>query len=118
MLLQVHPKLPMRNKEITRNFYIHGLGFKDIGMMDYAAYLILEKDQVQLHFFEHTTLNPLENDGQVYIRVSQLEIWFEEVLQRGITKPLQGKPEIKPWGQKEFSMLDPDHNLLTFGEKI
>ena len=22
----------------------------------------------------------------------------------------------KPWGQKEFSLLDPDNNLLTFGE--
>jgi hypothetical protein len=26
--------------------------------------------------------------------------------------------EIKPWGQKEFSLLDPDNNLLTFGESI
>jgi hypothetical protein len=26
--------------------------------------------------------------------------------------------EIKPWGQKEFSLLDPDNNLLTFGEAI
>jgi hypothetical protein len=24
----------------------------------------------------------------------------------------------KPWGQQEFSLLDPDHNLLTFGESI
>jgi hypothetical protein len=27
-----------------------------------------------------------------------------------------GKLELKPWMQKEFSILDPDHNLLTFGE--
>jgi hypothetical protein len=24
--------------------------------------------------------------------------------------------ETKPWGQREFSLLDPDNNLLTFGE--
>jgi hypothetical protein len=24
----------------------------------------------------------------------------------------------KPWGQREFSLLDPDHNLLTFGETV
>lgn len=23
--------------------------------------------------------------------------------------------QTKPWGQKEFSLLDPDNNLLTFG---
>ncbi len=26
--------------------------------------------------------------------------------------------EIKPWGQKEFALLDPDNNLLTFGQNI
>jgi len=25
---------------------------------------------------------------------------------------------MKPWGQKEFALLDPDHNLLTFGQAI
>jgi len=29
-----------------------------------------------------------------------------------------GNLEAKPWGQKEFSILDPDNNLLTFGEEI
>ena len=29
-----------------------------------------------------------------------------------------GSLEIKPWGQKEFSVLDPDNNLLTFGESL
>ena len=26
--------------------------------------------------------------------------------------------EVKPWGQREISILDPDKNLLTFGESI
>jgi hypothetical protein len=29
-----------------------------------------------------------------------------------------GLLQLKPWGQKEFSLLDPDNNLLTFGEAI
>jgi len=29
-----------------------------------------------------------------------------------------GHLEMKPWGQKEFALLDPDNNLLTFGERI
>jgi hypothetical protein len=28
-----------------------------------------------------------------------------------------GHLQTKPWGQKEFSILDPDNNLLTFGEQ-
>lgn len=26
--------------------------------------------------------------------------------------------QTKPWGQKEFVLLDPDNNLLTFGQSI
>lgn len=29
-----------------------------------------------------------------------------------------GQLGIKPWGQKEFSILDPDNNLLTFGQSM
>ena len=36
---------------------------------------------------------------------------------KGIVKHPNGPLETKPWGQKEFSILDPDNNLLTFGEK-
>ena len=32
--------------------------------------------------------------------------------------PDAGHLQIKPWGQKEFSLLDPDYNLLTFGESM
>jgi hypothetical protein len=29
-----------------------------------------------------------------------------------------GNLATKPWGQREFSVLDPDNNLLTFGQGI
>jgi hypothetical protein len=29
-----------------------------------------------------------------------------------------GNLAMKPWGQKEFALLDPDNNLLTFGQSI
>jgi hypothetical protein len=51
MLTQVHPKLPMRNKEATKNYYVQKLGFTEIGSADYDGYLMLEKDAVELHFF-------------------------------------------------------------------
>ena len=46
MLSEVHPKLPMKDKSRTRNYYINGLGFEDIGVEDYEGYLILKKDHV------------------------------------------------------------------------
>lgn len=38
MLLQVHPKLTMRNKLVTRDFYSNKLGFNDISAHDYDRY--------------------------------------------------------------------------------
>jgi hypothetical protein len=38
MLTAISPKLPMRDKTVTRNFYINQLGFKEFGSADYDGY--------------------------------------------------------------------------------
>ncbi|MFN5416424.1 MAG: bleomycin resistance protein [Flavobacteriia bacterium] len=118
MLLSVHPKLPMRNKSKTRDFYVQHLGFQDISVHDYDGYLILKRDEVEIHFFEHKSLNPKENYGQVYIRVHDIETFYQELIQKNAPIHPNGHLHITAWGQKEFSMLDSDFNLLTFGEEI
>ncbi|MEP6262537.1 MAG: hypothetical protein ABJ092_13230 [Gillisia sp.] len=63
MLTDIHPKLPMRNKKVTKEYYINQLGFKTVGENDYEGYLMVYKDNIQLHFFEFKDLNPKENFG-------------------------------------------------------
>jgi catechol 2,3-dioxygenase-like lactoylglutathione lyase family enzyme len=116
MLTAIHPKLPMRNKAATRDYYIHQLGFKDIGLVDYEGYLMLAKDDIEIHFFEFKTLDPKENYGQVYIRVNDIDELYQSFLDRQIAIHPNDPLQVKPWGQKEFSLLDPDNNLLTFGQ--
>lgn len=118
MLTAINPKLPMRNKSITRNFYVHQLGFAEFGSANFESYLMLERDDVQLHFFEFKTLDPKENYGQVYIRTDAIEELYESLLLKNVVIHPNGKLESKPWGQKEFSLLDPDTNLLTFGQAV
>lgn len=116
MLTDIIPKLPMRDKNVTRAFYIDKLGFKEIG--DYEAYLMVRKDKIEIHFFEFKELNPKENYGQVYIRTNGIDDFYQTLLDDKIKIHPNGKLESKPWGQKEFSLLDPDTNLLTFGQSI
>lgn len=116
LLNEIHPKLPMRDKAITKAYYIEKLGFKDIGSADFDGYLILRKDNVEIHFFEHKSLIPEQNYGQVYIRVSEISRYYQTLLDNKVRIHPNGLLELKPWGQREFSLLDPDHNLLTFGE--
>jgi len=116
MLLAINPKLPMRNKEITRDFYINKLGFQEFGSADFEGYLMVQKDDLQIHFFEFAALDPGENYGQVYIRTDDIDSLYQGFLKKNLPIHPAGYLEVKPWGQKEFAMLDPDSNLLTFGQ--
>ncbi|NNE02036.1 MAG: VOC family protein [Eudoraea sp.] len=118
MLTDIHPKLPMRNKTVTREFYINTLGFKEFGSADYAGYLMLQKDHIQIHFFEFKELDPKQNYGQVYIRTDNIDSFYESLVANKTSIHPNGKLETKPWGQKEFAILDPDSNLLTFGQSM
>ncbi|MCU0450844.1 MAG: VOC family protein [Bernardetiaceae bacterium] len=116
MLTQVNPKLPMRDQALTRDFYAQ-LGFEDVG--DYPGYLMVERDQVEIHFFEFKELDPQENYGQVYIRTDDIEALYQFMLANARSAIHPAAPlQTKPWGQREFSMLDPDNNLLTFGQSV
>jgi catechol 2,3-dioxygenase-like lactoylglutathione lyase family enzyme len=118
MLTDIHPKLPMRDKTATRDFYIKKLGFRDAGSTDYDGYLMLKRDNIQIHFFEFTALDPKENYGQVYIRTNDIDNLYQSLSDNKVSIHPNGSLQIKPWGQKEFSLLDPDNNLLTFGQGV
>ena len=114
MLTSVIPKLPMRVKAQTKKYYIEELGFMELA--DYGDYLLLKKDAIEIHFFEFKDLEPNKNYGQVYIRTNDIDNLYQSFLDNKIDIHPNGKLQTKPWGQKEFSILDPDSNLLTFGQ--
>jgi len=118
MLLAVHPKLPMRDKAVTRAYYLDQLGFNECGVAEYEEYLMLEKDQIQIHFFEFKELDIKDNYGQVYIRTDNIDQLYQRLLENKVMIHPAGHLQVKPWSQKEFSLLDPDNNLLTFGQNI
>lgn len=117
MLINVNPKLPMRDKTVTKDFYINKLGFQEFGNAEFEGYLMVTKDNVQIHFFEYKNLDPKENYGQIYIRTDDIETLYQSLLEKKVIH-LNGALQRKPWGQKEFALLDPDNNLLTFGQSI
>ena len=116
MLTTINPKLPMRNKTLIKEFYLKRLGFTELG--DHEDYLIIKKDQIEIHFFEFKELDPKENYVMVYIRTNCIEELYQSFLESGTNIHPNGSLQIKPWGQKEFSLLDPDNNLLTFGQGV
>jgi catechol 2,3-dioxygenase-like lactoylglutathione lyase family enzyme len=116
MLTAIIPKLPMRDPATTRAYYVGQLGFSVEG--EYDNYFILERDGIELHFFLHPDLDPRKNYGQVYIRVKEIEALYNAWMEQGVRIHPNGALGDKSWGQREFALLDPDHNLLTFGEAL
>lgn len=116
MLTNINPKLPMRNKALTKDYYLNKLGFEELG--DHGDYLMIKKDKIEIHFFEFKGLDPKENYGQVYIRTSDINSFYQKLLDSKISIHPNAPLQTKPWGQIEFSLLDPDNNLLTFGQPL
>jgi catechol 2,3-dioxygenase-like lactoylglutathione lyase family enzyme len=115
--LSVIPKLPMRDLRLTQSYY-EQLGFRKLGLADFPEYLMMKMDELELHFFLHPTLDPRENDGQIYFRVTEIDQLYAQYIALGVQIHPHGALSDLPWGQRSFSLLDPDHNLITFGQHI
>ena len=116
MITSVAPKLPFINKQHTIDFYL-SLGFQL--RSDYGDYVIMRLDSAELHFFSFPTLEPAKSDFMIYLRVDDgIEKLYEKYSK--LNPPLKDlrKLESKPWGQKEFHIIDPSGTLLTFGEAV
>ena len=74
MLTDIHPKLPMRDKRATRDFYINQLGFHELGNADFDGYLMVQKDKIQIHFFEFKELDPKEMNLDLVFLYHQVAI--------------------------------------------
>ena len=79
---------------------------------------MMERDGLQIHFFAFPDLNPAENYGQIYLRTGHINALYQSFLDQQIPIHPNGGLQVKPWGQKEFALLDPDNNLLTFGQDV
>lgn len=112
------PILPSRSVEGTVEFYGQ-LGFQgEIWGAPYR-YAILRRGTVELHFFTHAELEPASSIAGCYIRVQDVAEIHGEFARAGL--PTTGIPRLdrleeKPWGMREFAMVDPDGNLIRIGQ--
>ena len=111
--LQPIPVLPSLDIARTVEFYTTILGFRTYYHAD-NSYAILRRDNSEIHFWACDEKYLPENSG-CRINVLRIEPLFEEYNARGIVHP-HAPLTTKPWRTKEFGIVDPDGNLLTFFE--
>ncbi|SHI33619.1 bleomycin resistance protein [Flavobacterium terrae] len=116
MITAIIPKLPFIHKSKTIEFY-EKLGF--VLNSDYDDYCIISKDDLEIHLFAYQNLNPMKSDFMIYIRLEdKIDEFYKKLEEKNIEIHPNGKLEVKPWNQIEFSIIDPNGTLLTFGQSI
>lgn len=117
MIAAAVPKLPFIDKQQTIDYYVNQLGF--ILRSDYGDYVITSLEGAELHFFSYPTLVPGKSDFMIYLRMNgDIEVMYQTLQKKGVAIHPNGKLTDKPWGQKEFAIIDPNGTLLTFGQAI
>ena len=113
------PILPSRSLSDTVAFF-ERLGFE--GMIHSSGdYAIVTRGTVELHFFTYRELRPAESSAMCYIRVSDVECIYRTFFLAQL--PREGIPrmdvlEDKPWGLREFALVDLDGNLVRIGQVL
>jgi catechol 2,3-dioxygenase-like lactoylglutathione lyase family enzyme len=114
------PILPSRSLPSTLAFYAR-LGFEGEILGEGDAYAILTRGDLEIHFFVHTELVPAESWAGCYLRVAEVEPLYKAFLAAGLPRrgiPRMDSLEDKPWGMREFAVVDEDGNLLRVGQVL
>lgn len=114
------PVLPCRSIDATTGFY-RRLGFEGGAHPFNGDYAIFTRGSAELHFFAHATLVPAESWAGCYLRVGDVQSLYDIVLASGLPHagiPRMDRLEDKPWGLREFAVVDPDGNLVRIGQLL
>ena len=115
------PILPSRDLDATAAFYGR-LGFEVAGRYPPPDdYLILRGHALELHFFAFPEHEPARSYAGAYVRLAEVDGLHARFGRAGLPRsgmPRLVPPEDKPWGMREFVVVDPDGSLLRIGTPV
>lgn len=108
------PNLPSRDLVATSRFYSQ-LGFRE-AFRD-PGWLIMERGTIQIEFFPCAEIDPLTTIAGCCIRVADATSLHESFGAANLPTSSRATPRItppvdRPWGFREFAVVDLDGNLL------
>ena len=108
-LRQIMPGLPVADVPAGVAYYRDVLGFS----VNYAQHdlAVLDRDSVRLLL---TAKREDEGIGRCYLYVADADTLYQSLTSRGARAI--GPPVSYPWGLRNFTIVDPDGNELTFGQ--
>jgi len=114
--LNVSPLIPARDVEEAIAFYRDSLGFElDYRDAEPAQFAIIGRDGVHLHLFASGDTH-LAEWTSLRIEVVDIEPLYARCMEKACVHP-NGALEARPWGTREFSVLDPSGVCIAFVQR-
>jgi len=120
MLKSAIPALPVRSVAQAVPFYRDLVGFAPVHVD--GGFAIVRRDDVSIHLWEANDPDTpgaepfIAGTASCRIVVSDVDALFGEFLPRGIVHP-NGHLRDQWWGERDFTILDPDNNAIAFAER-
>lgn len=130
-MLRTIPALPVRILSKSLVFYTKKLGFSLAH--EEEKFAIVKKDEVEVHLWVANDESwrtrahdaPVSTGAESFIagtascriEVTGIHEYYDALKQHGIIHP-NGPLQEQPWGDRDFSVIDPDNNLITFFQRI
>jgi catechol 2,3-dioxygenase-like lactoylglutathione lyase family enzyme len=130
-LLQAIPALPVKDLAKSIHFYVDALGL-ELAHRD-IDFAICRRDSVEIHLWVASDDSWLDRIGKAPVvsgaesfiagtascrlQVDGVDDLYRQLEPLGIVHP-NGKISDQPWGDRDFSVLDPDNNLIAFFERL
>ena len=115
--------VPVRDVNVTMEFYTSVLGFERQLVTDEGEFGIAIHGRAAVHFLRvesDEALHATANHISVYLWVNGIDKLFEE-LRPNLTNLAPDRwrvPFDQPYGMREFHIKDPDGCLLMFGQPV
>ncbi len=105
------PVLPVADVPKAVAFYRDRLGFTPL--FEYGPYAGVRRGPIELHLNGHPAAGPFA----ARIAVRGVDELYAELEKQGVIHPNEPL-ETKPFGMRQFSVLDQDGNTITFAEPV
>src|SRR5262245_255678 len=110
MMEKIMPELPLDDVAAGVAHYRDVLGFQ----LNYQQHdiAVMDRDNVRVLLIARTERH--KGISSAYVYVADADALHAELCAKGAN--VEGEPISRPWGLREFRVLDPEGNQFTFGE--
>ena len=105
------PVLQVSNLGRSLNYYTDVLAFtEDVRFGEYAG---VRNGEAVLHLCAHTLHARPVGGGAAFVFCDEIDDYCNQIKRNGAIVKVE--PEDRPYGMRDFTVLDPDGNHLNFG---